>query len=106
MLDIESDVLSYLKLRASSAQVGSEPSFGSNATYFNQAGSSEQAGSAVLDFPFLGTNGVHAKQRTLGNPDLRPEYAITNEVGAEMRLFKDRVLYADMSPCTTSALRT
>ena len=53
------------------------------------------AGFAVSDFPFLGQTGF-SQSNTLGNPDLRPEYAVTNEVGAEMRFFKDRV-YADIT---------
>ena len=94
MLDMESNVLSYLKLRASTASVGSEPSFGSNATYFNQA-SARSGWISGVGFPFLGQTGF-SQSNTLGNPDLRPEYAVTNEVGAEMRFFKDRV-YADIT---------
>jgi outer membrane receptor protein involved in Fe transport len=74
--------------------VGSEPAFGSNATYFNQA-SGASGWIAGVSFPFLGQTGF-SQSNTLGNPDLRPEYAVTNEVGAEMRFFKDRV-YADIT---------
>ena len=89
MINMDNDFLTYFKLRASSAKVGSEPAFGSNATYFNQA----SAGSGWINgigFPFLGQTGF-SQSNTLGNPELRPEYAITNEVGAEMRFLKDRI---------------
>ena len=88
-LNIQSDVLSFAKLRLSSAKVGSEPGFASNATYFNQAG----VGSGWINgisFPYLGTAGF-TQSNTLGNTDLRPEYAITNEVGAEVRLFNNKI---------------
>ncbi|MEL0175265.1 MAG: SusC/RagA family TonB-linked outer membrane protein [Cryomorphaceae bacterium] len=89
MLDIKSDVLSFAKLRMSSAQVGSEPPFASNATYFNQAG----VGSGWINgisFPYLGATGF-TQSNVLGNPDLRPEYTITNEVGAELGLFENKL---------------
>lgn len=88
-LDIKSDFLSYAKLRASSAKVGSEPSFASNATYFNQAG----VGSGWINgisFPYLGVTGF-TQSNVLGNPDLRPEYTVTNEVGAEFRFFDNKI---------------
>ena len=88
-LDIQSDVLNFAKLRVSSAKVGSEPPFASNATYFNQAG----VGSGWINgvsFPYLGATGF-TQSNVLGNPDLRAEYTITNEVGAEFRLFNNKV---------------
>ena len=88
-LDIQSDVLNFAKLRVSSAKVGSEPPFASNATYFNQAG----VGSGWINgvsFPYLGATGF-SQSNVLGNPDLRAEYTITNEVGAEFRLFNNKV---------------
>lgn len=88
-LDIKSDVLNFAKLRVSSAKVGSEPPFASNATYFNQAG----VGSGWINgisFPYLGVTGF-TQSNVLGNPDLRAEYTITNEVGAEFRLFNNKV---------------
>ncbi|MGA1364926.1 MAG: TonB-dependent receptor domain-containing protein, partial [Schleiferiaceae bacterium] len=88
-LNIKSDVLSYWKLRASQAKVGIEPSFASNATYFNRTsvGSGWVSG---LDFPFMGQTGF-TYSNTLGNPDLTPEFTVTTEFGTEFRLFKDRV---------------
>ena len=88
-LNIESDVLNFAKLRLSSAKVGSEPSFASNATYFNQAG----VGSGWINgisFPYLGATGF-TQSNTLGNPDLRPEFTVTNEIGAEFRLFQNKI---------------
>ena len=88
-LNIKSDVLSYWKLRASQAKVGIEPSFASNATYFNRTsvGSGWVTG---IDFPFMGQTGF-TYSNTLGNPDLTPEFTVTTEFGTEFRLFKDRV---------------
>ena len=89
MLDIKSDVLSFAKLRMSSAQVGSEPPFASNATYFNQASVSSGWINGI-SFPYLGATGF-TQSDVLGNPDLRPEYTITNEVGAELGLFGNKL---------------
>ena len=88
-LDIQSDVLNFAKLRLSSAQVGSEPPFASNATYFNQAG----VGSGWINgisFPYQGVTGF-TQSDILGNPDLRPEYTVTNEIGFEARMFGNKV---------------
>ena len=88
-MDIQSDVLNFAKLRLSSAQVGSEPPFASNATYFNQAG----VGSGWINgisFPYQGVTGF-TQSNILGNPDLRPEYTITNEIGFEARMFGNKV---------------
>jgi len=88
-LDIQSDVLNFAKLRVSSAKVGSEPPFASNATYFNQASVTSGWINGV-SFPYLGATGF-TQSNILGNPDLRAEYTITNEVGAEFRLFNNKV---------------
>jgi TonB-linked SusC/RagA family outer membrane protein len=88
-LGIESDVLNFAKLRMSSAQVGSEPGFASNATYFNQAG----VGSGWINgisFPYLGVTGF-TQSNTLGNPNLLPEYTVTNEIGGEVRMFNNKI---------------
>ncbi len=88
-LGIESDVLNFAKLRVSSAKVGSEPGFASNATYFNQAG----VGSGWINgisFPYLGVTGF-TQSNTLGNPDLRPEFTVTNEIGGEVRMFNNKI---------------
>ena len=93
-LNIESDVLSFAKLRLSSAQVGSEPPFASNATYFNQAG----VGSGWINgisFPYQGATGF-TQSDVLGNPNLRPEYTVTNEIGTELKFF-DNKLSADIT---------
>jgi len=88
-LNIKSDVLSFWKLRASQAKVGIEPSFASNATYFNRTsvGSGWVTG---LDFPFMGQTGF-TYSNTLGNEGLTPEFTVTSEIGTEFRLFKDRL---------------
>jgi TonB-linked SusC/RagA family outer membrane protein len=88
-LDIKSDFLSMLKLRASTAQVGSEPPFASNATYFNQ-GSVGSGWINGISFPYLGAT-AFTQSDILGNPNLRPEYTSTNEVGVEIGLFKNKI---------------
>ncbi len=73
----------------SSAKVGSEPSFASNSTYFNQAG----VGSGWINgisFPYQGATGF-TQSNTLGNPDLRPEFTVTNEIGFEFALFQNKI---------------
>ena len=97
-LNIESDVLNYAKLRMSSAKVGSEPSFASNATYFNQAG----VGSGWINgisFPYLGATGF-TQSNTLGNPDLRPEFTVTKRLVLNSACSKTRL--ALTLHCTSS----
>ena len=93
-LNIESDVLSFAKLRISSAQVGSEPPFASNATYFNQA-SVTSGWINGISFPYQGATGF-TQSDILGNPNLRPEYTVTNEIGTELKFF-DNKLSADIT---------
>jgi outer membrane receptor protein involved in Fe transport len=93
-LDIKSDLLSFAKLRISSAQVGSEPPFASNATYFNQA-SVTSGWINGISFPYQGATGF-TQSDILGNPNLRPEYTVTNEIGTELKFF-DNKLSADIT---------
>jgi outer membrane receptor protein involved in Fe transport len=94
VLDIKSDVLNFAKLRASSARVGSEPGFASNATYFNQA-SVTSGWITGASFPYQGVTGF-SQSNTLGNPNLRPEYTVTNELGLELRMLNNK-LTADVT---------
>jgi TonB-linked SusC/RagA family outer membrane protein len=81
---IRSSVLSYLKLRASTAQVGND------------------AGPYQLNTPYNGSSNKFAGQplysisNTIFNSTLKPELTRSNEVGLEMSLFDGR-LTADMT---------
>jgi len=81
--------LSSGKLRFSTAKVGLEPAFGSNRTYFNKA-SSLSGWIDGVQFPFGTTTGFSLSD-VLGNPNLRPEFTQTNEIGLELGLLDNRV---------------
>lgn len=72
----ENDVLTYLKLRASYAEVAKDAP-------------PHRIGS-ILE-PRLTTGGGYSYGFFGGNPNLKPEYVVAREVGFEARLFKDRV---------------
>jgi TonB-linked SusC/RagA family outer membrane protein len=73
----------YIKLRASAARVGNEPSPYQTATnyFFNQA--------------FVDANGTSYKRatrmNTLGNPDLKPEFTTEVELGFDVQAFRNRL---------------
>ncbi|WP_026714410.1 SusC/RagA family TonB-linked outer membrane protein [Flavobacterium daejeonense] len=76
MLDIKSDVLSFLKVRGSFAQVGNatDPYLLANQLYF------------------YGFNGGVVQSSTLkNNPNLKPEISSSTEFGLNTRLFKNRI---------------
>ncbi|MFC3336765.1 TonB-dependent receptor domain-containing protein [Flavobacterium palustre] len=76
MLDINSDVLSFLKVRGSFAQVGNatDPYLLANQLYF------------------YGFNGGVVQSSTLkNNPNLKPEISSSTEFGLNTRLFKNRI---------------
>lgn len=72
----ENNVLTYLKLRASYAEVAKDAP-------------PHRIGS-ILE-PRLTTGGGYSYGFFGGNPNLRPEYVVAREVGFEARLFNDRV---------------
>jgi TonB-linked SusC/RagA family outer membrane protein len=72
----QNDVLTYLKLRGSYAEVAKDAP-------------PHRIGS-ILE-PRLTTGGGYSYGFFGGNPGLKPEYVIAREVGFEARLFKDRV---------------
>jgi TonB-linked SusC/RagA family outer membrane protein len=76
MFDVKSDVLSFLKVRGSYAQVGNDTD-----PYLlaNQLG-------------FYGFNGGVVQASTLlNNPNLKPEISSSTEIGFNARLFKNRI---------------
>lgn len=82
-------VLSYGKLRFSWAKVGIEPAFGTNRTYFSQAGTSS-GWIEGTSFPYLGNTGF-TLSNAAGNPNLRPEFTVTTEYGFDLRFFNNRL---------------
>lgn len=90
---LKSNVLNYAKLRASWAKVGIEPPFGSNRTYFEQTTTGAGLTSGWIngiDFPFMGQAGF-TQDNVIGNPNLRPEFTITTEFGADLGFFDNRL---------------
>ena len=83
-------ILSFIKLRAGYAQVGNDAApYGTQTDlYFQSSVGDGQRGSII--FPFSGQNGF-AISNVIGNPDLEPEKTNEVEVGAEFRLFRNRI---------------
>ena len=88
--------LDYLKLRLSKAKVGNDaPAYSLSTRY--QTGTlgkgannaNQQNGGPALTFPFRGMT-AYTQSTQLGNPELRPESTVEDEIGVEMRLFGGR----------------
>ncbi len=83
--------LPYGKLRVSWGKVGNDAPFGFTETVFTQArvrdGWTTPNGTL---FPALGTNSF-IPNNILGNPELKPEFTTTIEVGTDLRLFNGRI---------------
>ncbi|WP_075342588.1 SusC/RagA family TonB-linked outer membrane protein [Tenacibaculum agarivorans] len=88
--NIESDVLSFGKLRASWAQVGNDAR--PYALDFRYFPATEAAGQYSLNnnFPFDGRLGFVATQ-TIPNADLVPEETTSYEFGLDLRLFNNKI---------------
>jgi len=89
----KNDILSYLKIRASFAQAGREPSVYSALTYYGRPTFTDGFTNGV-SFPYLGQNGFVIGQgspNVLGNETLRPEINTSYEGGFDFRLWKNRV---------------
>ncbi|MFD2599308.1 SusC/RagA family TonB-linked outer membrane protein [Sphingobacterium corticis] len=80
MLDLNRDIFSFGKLRASYNQVGKGTS-----TY------NAMTGFYVPRDPYLTESMYDFDSKRLGNRDLKPEKSSTWEVGTEMKLFQSRV---------------
>lgn len=87
-LHIESDLLSYAKLKGAVAQVGKDTDPYSLATTYNVASFGNNV--ANLNFPFNGVGGFTLGD-TQGNPNLRPEFTRSHEAGIVVGFFKNRV---------------
>src|SRR5690606_31781371 len=87
------NVLSYGKVRANWAQVGSDTDPYQLITIFNRGEINGNFGSTT--FPF-GNVAALMSGTTIGNEFLKPEITTSFEVGAELGFFNTR-LYADLS---------
>ena len=91
LLNVESDVLSFLKVRASYGTTGKdaglyllEPVFVANPTLQSLGNGHD------LTFPVNGQAGFTQGNR-IGNPDLKPELTTTFEAGIDASFLKDRI---------------
>lgn len=85
---IQSDVLSFAKIRAAYAKVGNDaPVYSLNNIFTTAAVGNNVANYA---FPF-GTTAGFAASTTVGNKDLTPEFTSTVDIGANIGLFKNRI---------------
>ncbi|SNT38268.1 TonB-linked outer membrane protein, SusC/RagA family [Ekhidna lutea] len=83
--------LPYGKIRASYGKVGNDAPFGFTASTFTQARVRDgwTTPNGVL-FPALGTNSF-IPNNILGNPELKPEFTTTFEVGADLKFLNGRI---------------
>lgn len=82
-------VLSYGKFRASVARTANIAGAYNTSNYFYGAGAGDGWTSGV-NFPYM-SNAGFALGRGLGNPDLKHETMDSWEVGADLRLFQNRI---------------
>jgi len=87
--------LDYGKIRVSSAKVGNDaPIYALTTRYTNGSAAGadnaqQQFGGPAITFPFRGITSYISSQ-SLGNPILRPETTVEDEVGLEMRFLGNR----------------
>lgn len=89
LLKTESRTFSFVKLRGSYAGAGNIPPAYSTDTYYNIATTGTRYASGVR-FPIDGVGGV-LLESAAGNNNLRAEFTNTIEIGADIRLFENRV---------------
>ncbi len=86
---LKNNILSFLKISGNYAKVGKEAGAYATNTFFNQAGAADGFGPSIV-FPYNNLNG-----RSLSNlqadPNLRPEFTTSKEIGIEARFLKDRL---------------
>jgi TonB-linked SusC/RagA family outer membrane protein len=89
-LGIESDKISFAKVRAGWAKVGSDPT--PYQTYNSLFFVNNQIGNNVanINFPFRGINS-QTLANTLGNPNLTPEFTSELELGTDLKFFRNRL---------------
>ncbi|WP_162428637.1 SusC/RagA family TonB-linked outer membrane protein [Pontibacter pudoricolor] len=85
---LKNNVIEFAKVTANYAKVGKEaPTYATN-TYFVLAGASDGFGPAIT-FPYSGLGG-RTLSNVAGDENLRPEFTTSQEVGMEMKFFKNR----------------
>lgn len=84
------NVVSYGKLRVSYGKVGNTPSIYQTNTYYSTAVIDGDNLLAANDFPFNGVNGFERSGRK-ANPEIRPEFTTTLEIGGDFKFFKNRI---------------
>ncbi|TVP53196.1 MAG: SusC/RagA family TonB-linked outer membrane protein [Mongoliibacter sp.] len=89
LLKIDSRTLSFAKLRGSYAGAGNIPPAFSTDTFYNIATTGTRYASGVR-FPIDGVGGVLLSSAA-GNNNLRAEFTNTFEIGADIRLFENRL---------------
>ncbi len=89
--EMKSDLLSFLKLRVNVASVGKDAPIYGTVTTFSQ-GFYQDGWTNGVSFPFGGTIG-YQKSDVLGNPDLKPESTTSWEIGADIRLWENRLAF-------------
>lgn len=90
LLEIDSDALSFLKLRASYGTTGKDAGLYLLNSYFLGNPTMVALGDYALRFPLNGQPGFTVGN-TIGSPDLRPELTTTFELGADIGLWEDRI---------------
>jgi len=94
--------LDYGKVRISRSKVGNDaPPYALSTRYVTgtlakgASNDQQQNGGPSVQFPFRGVT-AYLRSTQLGNPELRPESTVEDEIGLELRLFDDRAR-ADIS---------
>lgn len=90
MLDMDSDALNFLKLRASYGTSGKDAGLYLLQSTFTGNPTVQSLGDFSIFFPLNGQPGFTTGNK-IGNPTLRPELTATFEIGADVGLFEDRV---------------
>ncbi|MEZ7998767.1 MAG: TonB-dependent receptor, partial [Flavobacteriales bacterium] len=89
ILELDKKIVSFAKLRASYANVGSEPGAYATKTYYSSA-SPYSGWTNSQEFPFQGVS-AFTLGNVLGNDELRPESTATFEVGADLSFFQNKL---------------
>jgi hypothetical protein len=85
----ENKILSFGKVRLAYSQGGNNPPAYSSRTYFAQPLIADGFTNG-FGFPFIGQSGF-GYSSTLGNPALRPERTVGQEIGFDLRFFQGRL---------------
>jgi TonB-linked SusC/RagA family outer membrane protein len=84
-----SEILSYWKIRGNYAKLGREAAPYNTSTYYGTNAPADGFGPTLI-YPFNGING-QTYGNSAGNPNLKPEFTATREIGTELRFLHDRI---------------